>query len=223
MYYDVIRKARHNRLSHIEAIRKQLKAAHQIIDVIDFKSNKSEKRTISSIANTVLSTPKFSSFLYHLGTYLRVQTILETGTSLGINALYLSQIPGIKKVTTIEGSPIIAELAQKNFVSFATIELINQELHSSFVPTLVRCNPQLVFLDADHRSTTIDFCLKAIEENNPGAECVVIHDINWSRDMNLKWKEICQNQKYPLTIDIFHAGIIFPNRNMPKQHFVLRF
>ena len=165
-------------------------------------------------------------FLAALSDYLKIESVLETGTSFGLTSLYFSSVPSVKKITTIEGSQTLARLAETHFNDYdfeKKISLVNGNLYNHFIPALIKTKPDLVFLDADHRPEAIEFYLSNIKEHAPETSCIVIHDINWSQEMKTTWEAIVQNPAFPLTIDIFHAGLIFPNRTLQKQHFQLRF
>lgn len=225
LYNQVVKKSAGNTVSEIELLRKELLNDHQLLDVADIKLGRTERKTIASIAKTSLSQPKFSSFLRLLAINLQAETILETGTSLGLNALYLSNAATVKKVITIEGSPIISEITRRIFSkhSNSKVELTEGSIYDVFVPSIVKHKPEIIFLDADHRSSAIAFYLKEIITHIPEIKCIIIHDIYWSQDMLEKWNEIVENPRFSLTIDIFQAGLIFPNHEMPKQHFKLKF
>jgi len=52
----------------------------------------------------------------------------------------------------------------------------------------------------------------------------VFDDIHWSEGMEKAWKEICQNPKVRLSLDLFHLGIVFFREEQhEKEHFLLRF
>ncbi len=223
LYNEVIKKASATKLSQIEAIRKQMKGNHQVIDLVNLKQNKPYRTTISSIARTSLSTLKFSAFLCRLAKFLEVQTILETGTSLGINTLYLAQSGA--NVVTIEGSEVIAQHAMKNFntVENNSIQLIRNDVHSVFPSLLIKHQPELIFLDADHRGKYVSKQVKEILSHVPGVKCIVLHDIYWSEDMKSMWTKTIDDPGIPLTIDLFQAGLLFPGLTTEKQHFTIRF
>lgn len=224
LYNKVIRPASKNQVSEIEAIRKKLKSNHGIIDVADIKNKTNERKSISSIAKSSLSSPQFSAFLRLLSMYLETEIILETGTSLGINALYLANASCVKKVITIEGSPIISEIARRTIsAQNKKIKMIQGSIYDEFIPALVKHQPEIIFLDADHRSSAVDFYIESIMTYTPAVKCIIIHDIYWSEDMKEKWVELIGDIRFSLTIDIFQAGFIFPNQEMPKQHFTLKF
>ena len=225
LYNQVIKPSSNFRLANVEKLRNELKKNHQIIDLFDLKEKKNYRKTISSIAHTSLSTPKFSSFLYLLIDHLNVKKVLETGTSLGINSLYMAGPALIQKVCTIEASPIIASLAKKQFSKLLQhkIEIKEGTIADEFESLIVKEQPELCFIDADHRSSAIKQCVGLLIKHCPQVKCIVIHDIYWSKDMLKGWNELIRMKHFSLTVDLFQAGLIFPNMDMPKQHFTLCF
>ena len=224
LYNETIKAATKGKLAPLEKLRGKLLKNDQLIEVANFKTGKVAMSTIASVAKSSLSTSRFSSFLALLVRFLQADSILETGTSLGLNSLYLASAkPG--RLTTIEGSQVIASLARKIFEQHqaATIRLVNGNLYTLLEEEIVRIHPDFYFLDADHRSSSIVFCLDLILRHTPEAKCIVIHDIYWSDDMKALWDELQDDPRFPLTIDLFDAGLLFPSLEMEKQHFTLRF
>jgi predicted O-methyltransferase YrrM len=204
-------------------LRRQLLRNDQSIDVTDFKTKKSRRATIASIAKSSLSSPKFMNMLRRLTDHIHASVVLETGTSLGLSVLHLAESTSADKIVSIEGSEILYRIAQRNCAVDPKVEIIHGDLYDQLGPSLIRYQPDIVFLDADHRSTAIQFCLDQIMMHCPAVKCIVIHDIYWSIDMATGWKNVIENGHYPLTIDLFEAGLIFPNHPIVKQHFTLRF
>ena len=192
--------------------------------MIDFKTGKSMLKSVSSMAKRSASTPQFSSFLQLFINYLNASKILETGTSLGINTLYLAS-SNAENVITIEGSKIISLHAAKHFKKLKAekIRLVNGTLQDVLEQEIVRYKPDFYFLDADHKSSSVAFCIDLILKHTPNTKCIVIHDIYWSKDMKELWADLVEDPRFVLSIDVFQAGILFPKLEMPKQHFVLRF
>ncbi len=165
--------------------------------------------------------PKFAALLYHLARYLHVDRVLETGTSLGYTLGYLAR--GCQEARSIEGIDTVAQIAKKNLQTWniPNAEIVHGRLSEVLIDQLKGFAPQLVFLDADHRGVSIEHTLAVLKETD--VRCIVVHDIYWSADMTNCWQKICADSNYPLTVDIFQAGLIFPKLNMEKQHFILRF
>ncbi|NQZ78743.1 MAG: hypothetical protein HRT61_21905 [Ekhidna sp.] len=225
LYNEAFKPSANFRLPQIESIRKKLLQDTTLVDLYDLKSQRNYTRTIRSIAQTSVSKPKFSAFLNLLINYLKVDSAVETGTSLGINAMYMAGSDQLKTLTTVEASPVIAAIAKQQFSKLfqQKIQLKNGTIQEVFEGVIIREKPELCFIDADHRSQAVEYCIDIIVRHNPGIKCIVIHDIYWSEDMYESWNKIVSNDSFNLTIDIFQAGLIFPNIEMPKQHFTIRF
>ena len=225
LFNQVIKPAKKFRLDNVETLRKELMTNHEIIDLFDLKTQTHSQKTISSIAKTSLSTPKFSAFLFKLIEWLKVERVMETGTSFGINTLYMAGPEKVNRVLTIEASPIVSSIAQKQFSKLLQhkIEIKQGTVQDVFAPSIIKEQPELCFIDADHRSKPVLSCIESIMTHNPTIKCIIVHDIYWSPDMLMAWNQIVSDSRFNLTIDIFQAGLIFPSIEMPKQHFTLRF
>ncbi len=223
LYNEIIRKSGKMHSPELSQLRKTLIQSNQLIDTIDFKTGKTRRAPIKDVANRSLSSMKFMHFLRLLSDYLQAETVLETGTSLGLNARSLALSETVQKVVSIEGSAIIHQLARKTCGEHPKIDLLLGDMYELLESTLERYQPDVVFLDADHRASAVQFCLDKILAHCPQVRCVVIHDIYWSPDMALGWRAIVADPRYTLTIDLFQAGLIFPRYPIEKQHFTLRF
>jgi len=223
LYKKAIKPASKVRIKSIEDYRKQIVKNADLLESTDFKTGTTRLITVGSIVTHSLSTPKFSTFLYLLNKYLKAETCLETGTSIGINTCYLAE--SCDSVITIEGSSAMAAIARKTFsdLKYNSIALKNEDLYKSLEANIVKNKPDVYFLDADHRSTSIAFCIDLILKHTPEVKCIVIHDIYWSRDMAEMWELLIDDPRFVLSIDLFQAGLLFPNLMMEKQHFTIRF
>jgi predicted O-methyltransferase YrrM len=223
LYNEIIRKSGKKDDPELNQLRKALLQSNQLIDIIDFKTGKTTRKPVKDVANRSLSSRKFMHFLRLLTDYLHAETVLETGTSLGLNARSLAMSETVQKVVSIEGSAIIHQLARKVCGEHPKIDLLLGDMYELLESTLERYQPEVIFLDADHRASAVQFCLDKILSHCSQVRCVVVHDIFWSSDMAAEWKAIVNNPQYTLTIDIFQAGLIFPRYPIEKQHFTLRF
>ena len=202
---------------------RQIDNPNQIIKYTDPRFLEDITTSVGRLASRVASTHKFSYFLYKLINHMQYDRILEAGTSLGINATYLGSTKA-SRVWTMEGIEEIADLAIERFqkLEYDHVRVVKGLVEHTFRDSL-GLNPDMIFIDADHRSEAIFWYLRIIKEMNIQPKCIIIHDIYWSRDMNKAWKQIVKDEQYSLTIDIFQAGIIFPDHPMEKQHFVVKF
>jgi len=180
------------------------------------------EREIADIAKTSLSTRKFSRFLACLSNYLECNCILETGTSLGINSFFLAKETKAE-IISIEKNQYLEKYHQDIFGTVEHVEIVYGDWGEFFSKIMVTRKPELIFLDADHRSSSILQQIDIIKANIDSVKAIVIHDIYWSRDMQQCWKRINESNDWSCTVDIFHAGIIFPKLEIPKQNFTIKF
>ena len=52
---------------------------------------------------------------------------------------------------------------------------------------------------------------------------IIIDDIRWSKDMYLAWKQIIDDKRFNLTMDLFQLGIIAKMQGKEKEHFIVKY
>lgn len=218
-------------LPAVESLRQQLLSSDQIIHMRELGAgssiDSSNSRKVSSIARHSLTPARFSALLYRLVQFCETQLILELGTSLGINTMYLAAASPKCFVHTLEGCPQTAALAAHHFRQ-ANAQNIN--LHTGNIDELL---PQLLqtglpridlaYLDANH---TYEATLRYFGWLLPhlhAQSVVVVDDIHWSSGMQQAWQELCQHPSVTLSLDLFEAGLLFFRPGMQKQHYVVEF
>ncbi|MDN5199970.1 class I SAM-dependent methyltransferase [Fulvivirgaceae bacterium BMA10] len=186
----------------------------------------SKVRKISSISRSGLSNRKFSRLLFRLIDHMKSEHVLELGTSLGINTLYMANAGKQVSVTTFEGCTETAEVAKGLFekAEATNISLVQGNIDNNLVKYLnSHTNIDLVYFDANHRyQPTISYfklCLPYINEKS----IFIFDDIHWSKEMNKAWEEIKLHPMVTLSIDLFDAGIVFFRKELSKEHYVLTF
>jgi len=213
----------------IEKLRSSLLKTQREISVVDLgagsKHLSNEKRSLSDIADTSLSDLRFSSLYLRLIQHIDAKNIIELGTSLGINTLYLAQKKNAK-VFTFEGSESIAEVAKDTFefASAKNIELIEGNIDSTLYSSLSRMpKADFVFMDANHQYAPtlkyFEWLLSKIHHKS----ILVLDDIHGSEGMEKAWKEIRNHELVYTSIDLYRCGIIFFDPSLNKQHVVLQF
>ena len=208
-----------------------LRARHLLnkikINIIDYGTGKKiRSEFICEVARKSLQQKKYAQLLFRLVNRFASNNILEIGTSLGISTLYLSLPDKKNHVFTLEGSPEIAALAQKNFnlLKRDNIELICGEFEES-LPIVLKKNPNLdlIYFDGNHqKDATLSYFYQCLS-NATEKTIFVFDDIYWSSEMNIAWEEIKNHPSVTLSIDLFQFGIVFFHKGQVKQHFTLRF
>lgn len=203
------------------------------IEVTDFgagsKVFKSNKREISKIAKTAGISPKRAELLFRIVHYFQPSSILEIGTSLGLatSALSLgSRSVGTKaKITTLEGCPETAKIAQNQWRQFGltNINSVVTEFNSYLSDSqLSALDFQLIYFDGHHsKKATLDY-FELLLPTSSNDSVWIFDDIHWSPEMEEAWEVIKNHPKVRVTIDTFQWGLVFFRREQEKQHFVIR-
>lgn len=207
------------------------------IEVTDFGSGskvfKSNTRPISKIAKTAGITGKRAELLFRITNYLQPSTILEIGTSLGLATSALALGAAKASITTLEGCPETAKIAQLQLAKlssraqsrdkFNNVELIVTEFSKYFKTQ--HSTPKthdLIYFDGNHSKTaTLDY-FELLLHTSTNESVWIFDDIHWSAGMEDAWKIIKNNPKVTVTIDTFQWGLVFFRREQEKEHFVIR-
>lgn len=226
-FYTKVIKSTSGPFEKIEDLRKKLRSDNRTITVNDpgTKGMIRNVRKISEIASSSL-TPEIYSLIYN-----RViqkfdhKIIVELGTSLGINTLYLAAKKNCR-VTTFEGSDEVADIAELTFEfgQAKNIALQRGNIDSTLPDFLLTIRKvDFAFIDANHtyEATTRYFrhLLSKINEKSVFA----LDDIHSSSGMEKAWKEIRGHDLVYGSADLYRCGFVFFDPSLNKQHVILQF
>ncbi len=230
-YTQVLKKDRQSEhISILESYRQKLLQDDRSIVVEDlgagsafFKSNASRK--VCEIAKTSLSRNKFSRLYSRIIQEHDYSNVIELGTSLGLNALYLGISPSTQ-VRTFEGSESIAGIAKELFTTAGAdnIRLIGGNIDET-LPSEMQGTGVVDFalIDANHRyAPTLNYFNLLASKVSPKS-IIVLDDIHASQDMEMAWNTIRQDVRVHATADLYRCGLVFFDPSLNKQHVVLRF
>lgn len=214
----------------IEQLRNGLLKNHKQVNLTNFGAASrilsSDNRKISDIIRTSVSPPKTSKLLFRLINYFKPLNIVELGTSVGLNTLYLASVNSKSQVYTFEGCPQLSSLAKENFgkLNKRNIELITGNIDHT-LPGFLKKTDKINFsyIDANHQYAPtlqyFDWLLSKSDENT----VLVFDDIHWSKEMNQAWEDIRKNSQVGMSIDLFSSGIIILKKFLNKQHYILSY
>lgn len=215
----------------LAGLRSELAQDNSVIEITDFgagsKVFKDNKRKISDLVKHGISKQKFSELYFKLVNFTGSQFVVELGTSIGLNTLYLSKANSKSVVYTLEGCPQIAGFAKELFEKHnaKNIYLVNDTFEKAF-PKLLNEIPKidLLYIDGNHNyKSTLDYFNLALKKKHHHS-VFVFDDINWNAEMKKAWKEIKDHPEVTLSLDLFSVGIIFFRKEQKqKEHFVLKY
>lgn len=212
-----------------ERLRKEMLADTTVINVTDLgagsRFNAGSTRKLCDIARVSLSPARRSRLLDRIARRFECSHIVELGTSLGINTLYLASGHN-RKVTTFEGAPEIAGRAQMNFAKAGAdnIDVIVGDIGKT-LPDFLGGDPtiDLVFMDANHQYTPTLTYFEMLVPALHARSVVVLDDIHYHAGMEKAWYELQRHGSVWGSADLFRTGILFFDPSLNKQHVVLQY
>lgn len=210
----------------VEQLRQLMLNQNKDLEIKDYgagsKFSNSKKITLKKITKKVQSSSEKGQLLFRIINYFGSKNILEIGTSLGLTTSYLANANKKASVTTIEGDPVISNIAKNNFkkLKLSNVKLINNQF-DVVLPALLENKFDFIFFDGNHtKEATLKYFLLAKERSNPNS-IFIFDDIYWSNEMKDAWEIIIKDQKVTLSIDLFSIGLIFFLDKNQIEHFRL--
>jgi predicted O-methyltransferase YrrM len=194
----------------------------------DFGANakkKSKERTVKDIASSSLSSEKFSRLYARIARYQGSRNIIELGTSLGINSLYLASEKK-SRVTTFEGSRAVAAVARSTFefANASNIAIVEGNIDSTLPLWLEQHEKvDLAFMDANHRYEPTLKYFRLIKRRAHFKSVVILDDIHYTEEMEKAWNEILRDPQVCGSVDLYRSGLLFFDPSLNNQHVVLQF
>ncbi|WP_276374736.1 class I SAM-dependent methyltransferase [Chryseolinea sp. H1M3-3] len=230
-YTNLLKKKRSNpTLVSIEIYRKSLEQDHRTIHVTDLGAGsvklKTSKRKVSDIARVSTTPKKFSSLYSRIIGHYQCRHIIELGTSLGVNTLYLANAHKNTQVVTFEGSSAIASIANKGFQedNGRHIRMIEGNIDKT-LPSYLTASPPIDFayIDANHRLEPTLRYFEGLVTKMHSKSILVMDDIHYSKEMEVAWQTVQRNKAVTITIDLYRCGLVFFDTSLTKQNVVLQF
>lgn len=211
----------------IEKLRGNLLRDDTEIYKTDFGTGTSGPRRISRIARTSCMSSSDCRILFRAAVWLRAETMLELGTSLGISACYLAKTNSRAEVVSMEGCPECAKIARANFknLGISNVRVVEGDISLTLDATLESLSKpiDLLFIDANHtEAATLEYFEKAAPRLASEA-IVIIDDIHSSPGMKRAWDSIRNSSEAKADIDIYGMGILIFHPEVQKGHYRIKY
>lgn len=223
-------KTKDHTFNEIEELRSVLEKSKEVIDFSTFgvasRANSNTKQKIGSIAKNSLASPRKALLLYQIAKFLKPQSIIELGTSLGTSTLNLALGAGKQSQTiTFEGNPALIKKAKQSADHFpdCNIDFIQGNIDETLKPRLDNLTQvDLAYIDANHAYEPSVRYYELLKQKSHNETCIIFDDIYWSKGMNAAWQKIIRDNDVTVSIDLFHVGLIFFRKEQRKEDFKLR-
>ena len=158
------------------------------------------------------------------GNLNEVKNILEIGSSIGISTCYMATGHPEAKITTLEGCPAIAAIAEENYLKlgFKNINMVVGQFEKTLDTVIKDQTYDLIFFDGNHqKEPTISYFEKCIQTSHEDS-VFIFDDIHWTEEMEGAWNHIRNHEKVTLSVDTYKWGLVFFHKGRVKEHFTLR-
>lgn len=213
----------------VESIRLALLNRTDEIEITDLGAgstiNTSNRRKVADIAKNSAKGGKWGELLFRLARHFQPETMLELGTSLGIGSLYQSLGNPNGNLTTFEGCPNTATIAQEQFAQAnVNPNIVEGNFDDTLQPYLDSIKKlDWAFIDGNHqKEPTIRYFHQCLEKCHNDS-VLLFDDIYWSKGMAEAWQNIKTDERVSVTLDMFQLGIVFLRKQQPKQDFIIRY
>lgn len=209
----------------IERVRKKFLSSNQEILRTDFGAgsrwSNGPKQKVAAIAKHVSTPLKFSLLYQFLCKLSPAHTVLELGTSLGINTAYLAAVCK-GKLYSYEGDPSLVALAHEHLSKESHIKLVTGNLDETLSVSFSALKSlDFVLIDANHMYEPTIAYFQQIVPKLHVESILVIADIHWSKQMKKAWEEIKTHPSVTESIDFFDCGVLFFGKQGVKNDYVL--
>ncbi|MGK7388751.1 MAG: O-methyltransferase [Candidatus Cyclobacteriaceae bacterium M2_1C_046] len=227
LYTKVIISDSNNSFPEYERLREKLLKDPTVLSYNDPGAGSSSLKRqvrVKDLAKVSLSTKKYSLLYYRMIRFFQPEIVVELGTSLGINALYMSE--GEKQVYTFEGAQSLITLAQSHISQLRrkNIKMIAGDINHTLPNFIIDIKKlPFVFFDANHTYEAtlkyFDLCKTKADKNS----IFIFDDIYWSEEMGKAWEKIKTDPSVIVTFDLYKCGIVLFNTDLNRQHLALKF
>jgi predicted O-methyltransferase YrrM len=141
--------------------------------------------------------------------------VVELGTCAGMSAAYV--LAGLEanrhgRLVTLEGSPVIARLAEDNLahLGFSNFEVVSGR-HQDLLQTTLECLPSvdLAVVDAEHSEPGTLWAHGMLSEHLSGVAVMFYDDIRWSPSMTRAWARMLQSESgVAAAADLGEVGVL---------------
>lgn len=187
-------------------------------------STVTSNQKVAMIAKWGMTSSKYSLFLRSLIEKSSCQRVLELGTSLGINTMYLASANGVKELVSIDINNELIALASNNISDhYPNVRLICSDIDDALNDfSKQEKSFQFVYMDANHTFKATTRYFEKLKDICPTG-VIVLDDINWSKEMSKAWQFIKSRPEIQLTIENYQLGIVFMGERPVAGNYTLDF
>lgn len=161
---------------------------------------------------------RYGKLLLRLVNEFKPKTISCYGPSFGLNLLYLT--------LSDESIPVNFVQSDNSLIPFCQATLENaavKNVNYYEKETLPEDFSDFVFINFPFSPEETEKSIKTILDTQCEREALIIRGIHESKGLESIWSNLIKDNVVRISLDLFEIGIVLFQKNLQKEHFVLRF
>lgn len=174
---------------------------------------------LSTYHQKELTPNKRHRLAFRLVNYFGAQNILEIGSGMGINTLFLTASSSSCKCLCVEKDRNNREVAKQLYMDFECQTTFMEEPPVLPIETKYDC----IFINLDYYSDLAEDYLDALCKQCHNESFIVVTGIRRNKVNNQLWKHLSSNQLRTVELDLFNIGIIFFDKQLSRWEYKISF
>ncbi len=174
----------------------------------------------------IVKNNKYHRLVFRLIRYFNPKTIIDLGSFTGLSAIHMSIASPESQIITFPCSQLTYNLLYDNISRIDFNNIILSEIFSASLSSQFENKNQKIDLICINRFCEPGEILKIIEDSIPflsNESFMIIRDLNNNDKNRSLWNHMKAHKKTTVTVDLFNLGIIFFNKELSKENFIIRF
>ena len=170
-----------------------------------------------------LTSERHGRFLFRMVNFFHPETLLEIGTGLGVDTLYMASPHANCQCITLEEDLFLQNVSEKLFSaqSSSNIELIKGRWKESLEYVLGNTEKlDFVCLNANQQQPIREL-YKMCRTKMHDQSIFIIRNIRTSKELYELWEELKKEDNVVSAIDIYSMGILLYNPSLTNKHYSL--
>lgn len=182
-----------------------------------------QDRDTQKTINKFHTSERHGRFLFRLVNFFHPETLLEIGTGLGVDTLYMASPHADCRCITLEEDPCLQNLSAKLFTSHVTSNI--ESLKGGWEEMLeqvLRNTEKLDFVCLNATSQQpIRELYKMCRTKMHDQSIFIIRNIRTSIELYELWEELKKEENVVSAVDMYSMGILFYNPSLTNKQYSL--
>ena len=211
----------------VEKVRAALLRTKKQLQVKNAEGNLQLRHISDEVKDNSL-IPSYGQVLFRWVKHSKAKYLLELKASFGLSSMYMAASDSKSKLWTIEEGDTakFAELSYKH-ADFHNIHLeegVAQDALERVLRKMERVdflffNPDMRFVDFAALESMYEKCVAKMHDGS----VAVVDGIHRHQEAKSLWEKLKEDDRVRVTIDLYVFGIVYYNKELQKENYVLRF